>query len=504
MQENSFQITGFKNGLVPHPHYPAGADYASTLTNLRPVEYGAAAPEWFTCPFAFTLDWPFPQLHRGENVTLLLKRASVSTLNSAWSESAITVKQADNRGSNATISGGGVWHTATFEDNWFATNGTDLIYKIASHAETVKPTGLTVSTLCAHDDRLIMAGLAGDWFSGSRWLELFRAWREKQPRFSHDQMAWSDRWVIWSDRNGGDFDVPFYPLLTMLGCYGNTAFDALKSSFLDRIEDGEIGFSSVRRLGVPEASAALGNDVVLYSKEARIILSPGSGVPGYAVIPTEDPGVANRGGLSASRGRHVWMTPSRDLNSQVSGGPVEDLRQAHRLTGSLTNLVTAYDTEANEHRFSTENWSYLVNRYGVGGSFTVRPTSLARVDGVLYGVASNLADTTVPVELYSHTVDMGYRGSKRVQMIECYDELITVGTVDVKASTYNETPTSLGAVPTNEYGVGTVLRAGNEFQIGRKGTGSVGTDYSVQKLTVRYQSEDRRFRRGTGGGAPDS
>lgn len=503
MEEYPFRIKGAGiNGLVSDPLYPPGADFASTMRNLRPSEAMPREPEWFTCPFSFTLDWPFPQLFRGENVTLLFGRTSISSVASNWALTSLTVKRANDRATNATLTGGGVWHFASFEESWFATNGVDFVFKTPAHAEVLCAQGLSVQTLCAHEDRLILAGLAGNWFSGSRWLGLFDRWRATQPRFSHDQMTWSVRWAVWSEPVGGASDIPFHPLLSMLGVFGDATFDALEAEYRKRVERAEMGFSSMRRLGTPAAMAQLGPDVVIYSTEGRVRLQ-GTAQGDYTIQKDAAPGVFNRGALSALDTQHAWVTPERELSAQAAGEPVRVLRQSHRLTGSLAGLAASCDPHEQEHWFTTENWSYVLTRWGLGGPMDVRPTSLCRAGGILVGPGSGLAAQTVAVEFYSHLTDIGYRGNKTIALIEVTQHGLSGLRTDVKAASGSEDPFSIGAVQANQYGVGYSRRAGNEFMVGALGTAPLGGKYGIPQLLVRYQSDDRRARRGTNAVAED-
>lgn len=506
MQEFSFKISGGRNGLVPNPLHEVGAPYASRLRNMRPAElspsnFTAVNPEWFTCPFDFTLDWPFPQVVRGENVTLLLKRTAAATLDAAWAETAISPKQSTSPNSAATITGGGVWHSATFEETWFATNGATFLFKTAASTSVFRAMGLAVATLCASNDRLLLFGLEGDWFSGSRWLGLMELQRKSRPQFSHDQMTWSKRWAVWGEPRGGSNDVPFWTMLVMLGVFGNDAFDTLQGEFRARIERGEFGMAPLRQQGTPLACGALGNDIVAYSAEGRTVLRPQGAA--YDVVVDDSPGVVNRGGLCVGAGEHAWMTPSRKLHAQALGGPVRDLGHAHRFTGSLTNLVCAYDKEEKEHWFSTENWAYVLTRWGLGGPMDIRPTSLCRADGALIGPGSGIDAETVEVSNYSHLLNMGYNGNKVVKVVEVEQHGLSDVYVDVEASDTNGTPYSLGAEQVNEVNVGFPIRSGNEFMIGVKATAPLGGSYAIPNFLVRYQADDRSARRGATGAAQD-
>lgn len=470
------------------------------MRNLRPGEFGAVNPEWFATPFNFTLDWPYPILERGENVSLLLKRTTASTLSTSWAETAITPKRSTATGTNATITEGGVWHSATFEDVWFATNGVTMLLKIPTYTPVLVADGLTVGTLCAVDDRLVMADVSGAWFSGSRWLSLMDTWRRTRPKFSHDQMIWSRRMVIWGEQRGGAHDTPFWPLLVAMGVFGEAAFDAMQSKFITCIENGEIGFSSVRSLGTPVAMKSLSSDggdfVVVYSTEGRVFLRRNENDADYELVKTEESGVVNRGGLSGGSAAHVWIAPSRKIHAQAAGSPVRELRHEHRITGSLAKLVASYDKDTKEHWLATENWAYVVNRFGVGGPMDVRPTSLARADGVLVGAGYIPSGQTVPVEFYTHKHNMGFNGSKKINVVEVESAGLLNIDIDVEASAATEAPYSIGTVQANEMNVGFPGRSGNVFQVGIKADGVLGGSYAITSETIRYQSEDRRFRRG--------
>lgn len=503
MQTPSFdiQIPGSR-GLVPSANYPPGADYASRMRNLRASPYAAVNPEWPTAPLSTVVSWPFPQIFQGENIRFSLGSTTVSTCvdsspATTWTPTAVTPKKAENQAQTATITAGGVWHVATFEEVAFATNGTSLLFKIPAYANWLVPTGLSASTLCASGDRLILAGLSGTWFAGAAWQRLFKRWRQTQPQFAHDQMTWSNRWVMWGERLGGSRDIPFWPMLAALGCFGDSAFNMLEAEFLACVERGELGFASVRRAGSVLAALPLGNDVALYSAQHKTLLRPGSGL-NYDITQTPNAGVAGRGAVTGDEFGHAWVDPTGFLRQQDAGGAVQDLDQAHRFTAPAT-LVGSFDPDQREYWFSTSTAAYVLNASGLGGPMDICPTSLCRVNGTLFGMGNGLFATTVPVEFYTHTTDMRYRGSKRVNIVEW----ATRGLTSLYADAIGDGAT-LGAVPCNSYGVGHPKRSANEFQIGVKGTGNVGDEYAVQRGTVRFQAEDRRFRPGPGANAEDS
>lgn len=500
MKEFAFVIEeATRNGLVPHSQYQPGAPFAGSMKNLRPGAYAAVAPTWWTAPFTFSLDWPFPQVFRGENVTLLFGETSVSTLASDWAATPLTTMQSDDRGETMAISADGVWHVATFEDVWFGTNGTSLVFKVPSYCfATLVANGLSAQTLCAHQDRLVLAGLSGSWFSGTRWQTLFKRWRQTQPQFAHDQQSWSTRWIVWGERLGGAKDIPFWTLLAALGLFGNDVFDALEPSLLKRIEQGEIGFASIRSLGAPVYAAPLGSDVALYSREARAVLMPTDG-PNYFVASALGEGAASRSTVCGDARGHAWLSPRGRLMHNPVDGAVRDLRQEEVFT-TPANWIASFDSFEREHWFSTATNAYVLNTHGVGGPLDLRPTSLCRADGALVGAGAGHDASTVSVEFWSHDVNMNSSDNKRVQQVAVQQSGLSSLEADVTA----DGVASMGAVQTNDNDIGYPVRSGVKLQIGVKGTANVGTDYAVQRLEVRFQAEGRQHRRGATGAAPDA
>ena len=106
MIESNFQIEeSLKNGLLPDAKVPKNAPFMTTLQNLRPTEYGAVSPEVVTYPPGTpTMSHPFPQLFRGEKITLECDATSVSVIDeSDWSKAALTFSSDNANSFNRTV-----------------------------------------------------------------------------------------------------------------------------------------------------------------------------------------------------------------------------------------------------------------------------------------------------------------------------------------------------------------------------------------------------------------
>ncbi len=524
MQEYEFQLTDcLVNGLAPDNRLPPGAQYAEVMRNLRPG-LASQAMELIRNATRNSQDWPFPKLVRDERVTLLLTRTGISTVTEgspSWTvASGFTFKSSFNQSTTVTLAGGTKWDFCAFEDgHWFATNGVDFVFKLTTYTDVLRgyfdasTTPIVVKTLCRHGDRLLLAGVSGGtWFTDTRFAALFRIWRMKQRSLMHSSMTWDDKHVLWGQRRGGATDGPFFLMMVAMGIFGTSVYDKFQSEIEQAVEDGEMGFCSVKDVGTPRAIRPLGDAVVAYGPNSMLSLVQGEG-PGYVASYARGTGIRNFA-ISGDDTEHAWIDNSGDLHHSRLGNL--NFRWIFRSTPDDTDWaspVMSFDPLRKEHWISNGTGTYLLSADGkLSGSHTFLPTSLVRSDGLLYGVtqynaASNAetyvgsaipTGTTWTAQFKSHTQSMNYRGSKRIQVVEATYEDITSPLADVHGRTgASDTYTSLGTTPFNYEGAAYVTRSANDFKITVKGTVNAGDDYVINGVKCRYQPESKAHRRGT-------
>lgn len=511
------------NGLPPDNHLPPNAPYASIMRNLRPGLIDQS-PELVRNATRNAQDWPFPKLVRDERVTLLLSRTGISTVTEGsptWTVgSGLVLKSSFDQSTTVTLAGGTKWEFCAFEDgHWFATNGVDFAFRLTTYASALRgyfdasTTPIVVKTLCRHRDRLHMAGVSGGtWFTDTRFAELFRKWRMKQRAFMHSSMTWDEKWTVWGERRGGATDGPFFLLMVALGLFGTTVFDKFKSEIEQAVEDGEIGFASVKDVGVPRAIRPLDGSVRVYGPSSICTLTETEGA-GYSASYSHGVGLRNFA-ISGDASEHAWIDPSGDLHHTRHGNL--NFRWIFQATHSATTWATpvmSFDELRKEHWISNGTDSYVLMPDGnLGGPFTLLPTGLVRSDGWLVGVtqynagsgAETIVGSAIPsattwtVEFQTHPFCMNYRGSKRIQTVEATYESLATLLADIHARTgASGTYNSMGTTPFNSEGAAYVRRSGNDFKLTVKGTASAGADYAINGVRCRYQPESKQHRRGT-------
>jgi len=493
MQEYSFDLSGgLKNGLVPDPLMPNASDYALLMRNLRPEEEWAGSAEILTDPGANAVSWPFPKIVRDDKVTLKLDSTSVYTLASDWTATAQTVKQSSSQSTTKSLTGGIKWDFCAFEDQaWFATNTVDMIFKLSTYTPVLFADGITCSTLCRNGDTLFLSGLAGSWFSGTRFSALLNIWRVRNNVFMSDKTAWDTTWMMYAKKC--DVDNPFFYAMLALGVFGNTLYDKFEGEIHAAIKNGDIGFVSTRSLGTPRASLGLGDGVRIYSSSGITTLSPSEN--GYTASYDNGNGIMGFA-LSGDLTEHAWIDPIGRLNSTRHQFPGNAFRWIFQ---TWTAPVMSFDPMRNEHWISDGTNTYILTNEGkLGGPFLKCPTGLFRNDNQLIAAHTNRSTSTLTAEYQSFTHNMNYRGSKRLQVIESVYNGFTSPVCNTSARTGDGgSYTTMGDKPFNSYGVAWPVRSGNDFKITVKGSVSGSARYGINSIIARYQAEDSRFRRGT-------
>lgn len=318
------------NGLTPDERMRRNGLFMESMVNAEPTEIGAVVPDAITEPFSDTVTHPFPQLFRGERNDYLLGAATISTANVGTGTTTLLQPSAAVGGADTTITARGAWQHASFHDIDFFSNGASLVWcgLPSSDGEYQITNNITVQAITAHNNRLIVGGLDGDWFAGDRWRALFDTWRETQPidSFAHEDMTFDEGWIVWGERGGGDSAIPFYFFLVALGAYGDDIFDASDIIILQAIERGEIGMCPLRKAGEVRALKPLANDIMAYGANSVSRLTPAGNT--YTERDEATVGIGGRLSVNGDDTEHVW---------------VDNEGYVHRTRGEERDVVLGYE-----------------------------------------------------------------------------------------------------------------------------------------------------------------
>ena len=194
---------------------------------------------------ALTESWPFPQLFRYMDRTVLIKGGNTPPVDvdesvSPWTLANMSV--VDKHGDAQTPTAGGIYHVANFGAFVVLTNGTQILFnKAGAAALQMAPT--QVKSVCNYkNSQLIMAGLG----PSTLWptvLKNFIKWRQAfDPSYPlpGGELATEvsddlEQWIWWSSVGGGDAFMLMDPHELLLPAYSDILLE------VDNIVNGKFG-----------------------------------------------------------------------------------------------------------------------------------------------------------------------------------------------------------------------------------------------------------------------
>lgn len=341
-------------------------------------------------------------------------------------------------------SGGGRWGSAA---SVAATNGKNLLFTSTFHGleqggetkiVTQPSTTLSVNALASLRNRLVVGGpaLGSTWLASSAWTAVLAAWRRgadqdyrRDLQIAEDTTLINGQWIAVSEYGGGAVDLPYVPLMAMLGMYGAATFADFEEVILSRIESGDIAL-------LPVGHTVMG---IVTVDHAHIIALTTTG----AVLweQAEDTGwrfslLRNVGGITA-RGcclqgtsmESLWLSSQGDLymygeraktypGAEYCDGGVYRLGYREHLIGlTPANVGIAYDPLLQWYWISDGTSTYVLTETGLGLSKKVHPTQLVRpnAENVLHGYGSVSGSAAVIVE--TEMFDGGVRGVREATSV---------------------------------------------------------------------------------------
>jgi len=518
LREHSFTIDeAFVRGLQPDAWTKRNAPYLVEMKNLKPTIHGGLVPEAVTYPISnpsLSMDWPFPQLLRGQSRTLLAGKTTMYNVSEdTWDTEQVTTYSAHSPTSQLSITAGGPWHMASFQFVRFLTNGQSLVfYAPSNYGERVLVAdSLRVNTVTRHNNRLFLGGLYGSWLDSDPWQDLISVWQETLPEdhfvsegvrpyylpgTSGDYSG--ARWLAWSEPGGGASDIPFHLFLSAMGVWGSAALDNVEELAVSAIEQGKIGFMPITTPGAILCIKPLGDRMVVYGSRGISVLHPDGDRYREQVLTSV--GIAGRGAVGGTDTEHLFIDSIGDAWRLLASGVPEHIKRREyfsAMTGA--DIVVTYDPGERDYWVSDGSVCYVITPSGVGGPTTIKPSSLLRAgNGALCGTAIGIGDS-LDIQVETCDFDIAERGTKHIVGLQ----VPLKGLTNVKAQTrykYDVTDDWMGSPwkPISRKGAGFQNISFVDGRVRIKGD-VAAANARVERIEVRYSGEDRSARRGTKG-----
>lgn len=470
MREFNYVIReALTRGLPPERYVPGGAPYCAQMRNLVPRAYGAETPTPLHLPVdgegeyvypQSDIDWPCPVVYHTPYDTIVARETSVT---------------ADSVSATALVSGG-AWQMACLHRLWALANGTEFLLYTPDDGLRRTPNTMAINAVCAGKGRVLYGGFAVD-----SW-----ALEATPPGVNA---------VWWSSIGAGDAAWP---------C-------GVTSDILAHWRRNESGFMDMPWPGAVWAMEPLDDWVVVYGANGISALhaetSPISTM-GLQDIQglSAGIGIAGRGAVAGDRDAQVFLAHTGDLwviQRKEFGLHAERLGYAAYMRQlGLENVVITRDPVRGDYWIAGEYSAYVLTDRGLGGPVNMSPTCLWVDDqGRMAAIARRTGDYDLhemQVGVVVWPTDVADRGRKHATCLQ----VSTSGILKRHARVGGKSGAHDVLAPyvaVNPDGVAFVRTSFTDAEVTLRGWASPTGTGLIDRIEVRYQSEDLRYRRGTKG-----
>jgi hypothetical protein len=459
--------------------------------NLRPWSGGLAPYEPIRPAFdndtlaeaGIVADWPFPQLFRGREVTLLATRDAVYlVLEASWT--LVLLETA------TPITAGGIWHFADFGSAWLLSNGACLVYQRADTFD-VLVANVAIGAMCAHDSRLFIGGFDFLESGDSDWQDTVDGWITKAPTGFDTTLGGPPNIVWWS--NVGTLALFWWLLDLTTATTGdlsthNTAHPLVRELMLRR----DWGFAPVTFQGGAQELRSFGNAVIAFGPDGATAFAPRTDPVTCAITQWPSGGIAHRGALAATDGRLLWLDPSKSLWSASGGSAPARLDYSEFGTTLGANVLGAADLEQGTLFLSDGSNSLMLTEGGLAFAPEC-PTSLIHVEGELRGIVYDVPEAGQMLEVVTNAHDMGSPGMKTVETLVVTGGLPegATATVDFRDSPLESWTRDTRRELNDEGVVDNIHCTAQEFRVVIESNDWQGA--SIDGIEVQWIQQDQRF-----------
>lgn len=493
-------VEPFKRGLRPDEQDKG--EYLAECYNMKPRPFGLLGYQSPTDPFAgsVAVNFPFPQVLRGREISLLAGQTSLSSINtgvSPWTTSAISTKDKVS-GLNKAITAGGVWHMIDLGASWYLINGACTVYRtgldrLAGESPiTYVDDSVTINAGTEHNGRSVIGGFDPTNIWSHDWENIFQRWLDDAP--NNVEFTWNDlssNWVMWSSLGGGDFPLwLFHP--------DGYPFDteAAASRVLDRMKRNEFGFMPLPFPGTVQVLKPLGKNLIVYGTRgicALVPISTSHAPSTYGVVKLSDLGVHDRGSVGGDNRAHVLLDAEGTLRRLTGDLKLERLGYRDYLADLLEeSVVLTYDEVEDETYICSESYGFVYGPQGLS-EHSDRLTSGVFASGAF--VALSAATTDVELRVETETFDINLRAIKTVNEVHFGMSGVSVPQATTKfTNNQNSGFVEIGPKKLTPWGVYTPFVSGVDLRI--ELTGGTTSLTRLDYMRVNWKLSDKRAVRG--------
>lgn len=499
-------------GLSPDERLLRGAPYLSKAKNVKVSERGLEPYDPIVDPFKGMkkVEYPFPQLFRGEYHTLLCDKSNIYLVDeTTWDFR--DLRSIDLSGNNKVIKEGGPWHFLDMKDVFFLFNGETVIWSDATQKlkgndkEIFVSDKRKINTGTHHRGRAVIGGFNPKNFWGDKWEFIFDSWRDQIDQaidLPTDDI--DSNYVMWGSIGGGDFPLWLYKP----GNYPEGLEDsymtgdeydlgnASHSLFIEMLKKNMFGFMPMPWQGEVLNIKSLGSNLVVYGDEGITILVQANSemASTFGVKHVLSTGIASRSAVGGTENGHLFVDREGSIWMINAEGQPQRLgydQFGYDLLGE--DIIVTYNPEENEYYICSKNKSFMFKDEGLT-EIGQHITSQEFVQGGQVGIF-NEKEFEKDVEIVTHPKDLGVRGIKTITNLN----LGIRGGKDVKVGIeyrYNSDDEFQRSkmYPLNKEGVAFIRYSGVDFRF--VVTSKTFEGFELDYIQVSFQKSDKRYSRG--------
>lgn len=516
MREYSTQIkASFQNGLQTDSDLARNSPFLSQCKYMKPTERGLRPPTRVVSPFdpedPPVGSWPFPQIIRGKQVTLVAYATELEWVTEEapyWTRAAITTYDVYDEATPKEITTGGTWQFIDFFNTWYLLNGVCIVSQTnekGMFGETDKVLvndTIVVSAGCDFRGRALFGGFD----TGIDWDTVWNHYGTL-PVTLDESMELGASFVLWTTPGGGDLPGLFDKLKAPYGVFTEDETASISDSlFADMWKRNEIGFMPMPWQGTIMHLKPLGNSVVAYGRQGMAILPALSGdLPGFGMEQINKLGISSRGAVGGDENHHLVVAIDGALYMVRRDTGITRLGYRDILAPMIgQEIMVIHNPQLDEFFISGSDeddspLAFLLTKAGLG-------EAPQQVTSAYYTEGDFLDDTTgedTEVIIVSDDLDFNIRDIKMLTTVEigtetAYDMHVAADWRMKKSDSY--TRSSWKKV--NNEGFARVQVSGVEFRVCLKIANYTGTE--IDYVNAKWQLTGKRTVRGLRAEAPNT
>lgn len=481
-EERSRNQPGLKKCLGLRPRQVPGSDAVELVRGEEPHD-----------PTDLTVSWPFPQIFKGHEHTLIADATAIYEvdIDKSWTRTTIA----------SGLTRGGAWHFVDWGTFWILFNGQQFVVYNGSSATVYSTPKCQTGT--NFRGRLIWGGFESDFWS-SAWRSEIASWLAKESTGLSLDLEMHNNTIMWGAIGGGDFTCwitdptsSSYPIVGPLG--SGSGYDSDRPFYQDMLRRGDVGWRRTPWQGYVRRILPLGDGFVVYGDNGMSGFTPFD--TGFGMVElSNEIGVLGRSSVGGraygQKGDfHIVLGNDGHLYGIDEQFNLTRLGYKHHLTELTSGTTVSFDETFRETYICDTHRGFVLTSQGLAELGRV-PTSLCRVDRQLIGPTKVPENSTDSIELETEPFRMGSGSLKMLRLLDVGHSHI--GNLQASASFRvdpNASFRALGWKRVSKTGGAFLNVMGIDFTVKVKGE-PLNEQSSIEDLRARWQVGDNRNVRG--------